>query len=187
MNKKTLFLLFAIAALLHLAFPLSMILRQEWTLKHGEQVLLRTQPVDPYDVLRGRYVALAFHENKIKQSAEGLQRRQQVYAQYRIGEDGFAAVTNLVANRPKGFSIPARVGWVNAQQVNYQFTFNRYFLNENIAPEAEAAYRRMNRRGKTNTWVQVRVLKGHAVIEDLMLAGKPVLDYLDSELTQSSD
>lgn len=181
MNKKTLLLLFAVTAGLHLLFPAAMIFRQERTLKTGERVLVKTQPVDPYDVLRGRYVALGYEQNRINQPGHGFKRRQLAYAQYSLDEQGFATVTNLVEKVPGGPSLPVRVWGMSGVEVHYQFTFNRYFLNEKIAPEAEAAYRRMNRGGKTNAWVVVRAGKGRAVLEDLVLDGKPVMDYLEAE------
>lgn len=186
MNKNTMLLLFAVTAGIHLLFPASMIFRQEWTLKDGEQVLIRTMPVDPYDVLRGRYVALNFDQNQIQQPGHGLKRKQRAYAQYKLDEAGFATVTNVLAKAPKGPSLPVRVGRGNGGEVNYQFTFSRYFLNEEIAPEAEAAYSRMTRGGQTNAWVSVRVREGHAVLEELYLGGKPVMDYLEAEAGKGS-
>ena len=60
MNKKYIFLmLFIILAIIQLSIPAYMSLSREINLGKGTLYKIRTGPVDPYDIFRGRYVALS--------------------------------------------------------------------------------------------------------------------------------
>ena len=51
-------LIFGVVALAQLAVPTAMVWQRDQTLKQGRVWKFRTAPVDPVDVIRGRYIAL---------------------------------------------------------------------------------------------------------------------------------
>src|SRR5205823_4166257 len=53
-------LIFGVVALAQLAVPATMVWQRDQTLKQGRIWKFRTAPVDPVDVIRGRYIALRF-------------------------------------------------------------------------------------------------------------------------------
>ena len=53
-------LIFGVVALAQLAVPATMVWQRDQTLKQGRVWKFRTAPVDPVDVIRGRYIALRF-------------------------------------------------------------------------------------------------------------------------------
>ena len=172
---------FICVALLQLAVPLSMISRREVTLRHGRQYRFKTAPVDPYDAFRGRFVALGM-ENNSGPPAAGAQfsRGQKAYALIEEDGEGFARIAEVSPTRPReGGYITARVRYASGDTVHLGLPFDRYYMNERRAPQAERAYRDHSRRGNRDAYVAVRVRSGFAVLEELYVAGKPILEFLE--------
>ena len=81
-----------------------------------------------------------------------------------------------------------RVARVYSGEVRLELPFDRYYMEETLAPEAERAYwdtiRRQRRREDDagppppQTFVTVRVKDGHAVLEELYIDDRPVREYL---------
>lgn len=179
MKTKGIMVVFGLIAAVHLAAPLSMIWKREAVLKQGTRLLIQTQPVDPYDVFRGRYVRLNYDPLSVPDHGTlPVRRGDQAFAQYRIDEDGFVQVTNIIARLETGDEIPVVVQSVHSGRIHARFPFDRLYLNETLAPRAEAAYRSANQADGGQAWVRVRVHKGRAVLEDLMIEGLPVHNYM---------
>lgn len=174
---------FVILALMQTGVPLSMIARREATLKNGAVLKFRTAPVDPYDAFRGRYVALNVQQNSVSvTNAAGFARHQSVFVTFGNDASGFAVITGARSERPReGDYIKARITYVSGKTLHLRFPFDRYYMNEKLAPEAERAYREHSRRGKLDAFIKVRVSGGFAVIEDLFVSGKPILEFLNAD------
>lgn len=170
--------LFVVLAVLQLAAPLSVVAWREVILNAGDQVKFLTAPVDPVDALRGRYVALSIQERFARfplASTSGRDYRR-LYVLLTRDAHGFAHVTGVSVKRPSGglyirarvrpFYFPAR------RQVQIEWPFDRYYLNERLAPQAERLYRQQ--AGRQNAYVTVRVLRGQAALEELYVAGQPI-------------
>jgi uncharacterized membrane-anchored protein len=195
-RKNLILTVFVCAAAVQLAVPLAMIARREQTLRHGRQYRFKTAPVDPYDAFRGRYVAInvdlsagtatnnwGWQNSVIVTNAAEIERGDRVFALIAETTDGFARVARLTRQRPEGDGyLRARVRWINTHgkqtDVSLDLPFDRYYMNEKKAPEAEKAYREHSRRANQDAYVTVRVLSGFAVLEDLCVGGRPIRDYL---------
>lgn len=177
--KKILSILFVAVCLVQLAIPTWMIYRREKTLKEGDVFLFKTQPVDPYDVFRGRYVALDFAASSFSNNNPSVQltRKKIVYAELEQDEDGFAIITALHESKPAGPGIKVRILSQYDNNIRLQLPMDRYYLEESLAPEAERLYREHSGRSATNTYARIRVRNSFAVIEDLVIDGRPVLEY----------
>ena len=94
-------------------------------------------------------------------------------------KDGFVEFVGLSEKRPQaGACIRVEVCLLGAGAYHVILPFDRYYMEESQAPEAELAYREHS-RGKTgDTYITVRVLYGMAVIEDLYVDGKPIREFL---------
>lgn len=178
MNRWFAVLFLGICAV-QLAVPGRMILRRETVLREGEVFRFETRPVDPYDAFRGRYVALSFTAEAVTNlpAAEGLRRGARVWAELAVDGDGYAHVAGLTPVRPEqGPCIPVRVRWSGNEQATIRFPFDRFYLEESVAPAAEAAYRRnASRDANRETYALVRVRNGFPVLEDLVVNGQPIL------------
>ncbi len=180
--KKLIPALFVLVCLIQLSVPAWMIGRREAALRHGDVYRFKTRPVDPYDAFRGRYVALDFEQASRSFILDGkLSRGDVVYATVIEGNDGFAELLGLNRTPPDdAISIPVRVLWQDRErQVRFRLPFDRYYMEETLAPEAERKYRQANRSRTNETYAAVRINKGFPVIEDLIIDGRPVGDYFN--------
>lgn len=170
------------------AVPGYLIQRGQATLQEGTAYRFRTAPVDPVDPFRGRYVALDFEAANVTlaQPDPALRSGQRVYAPIRVGADGYAVLDAPLQQAPEtGDYLTATVLWVNVDELRLQLPFDRYYLDETLAPEAERRYREANSpRGQTDedprrpAWAQVRVRGGYALIEELFIEGRPARELL---------
>jgi len=176
MNKR---ILFAVMVVAQLCVPAWMIASQETVLKKGTVYRFKTAPVDPYDAFRGRYVWLstelrsAPYANK-KEMFSG----RTIYVVLEQNSEGFAAVKEVKLSPPQGEDyIKTKANYYYNQQVHFNLPLSRFYMNEQKAPQAERLYRENNRRDKRDAYITARVHKGSVVIEDLYVAGQPIMDY----------
>lgn len=197
MSRKNLIVTaFVCAAVVQLVVPLFMIAHREQTLRHGKQYRFKAAPVDPYDAFRGRYVAInvdvsggtatnnwGWRNNVLVTNAAEIERGDRVFALIAETTNGFARIAGLTRTRPEGDGyIRTRVQWINTHgkqtDASLDLPFDRYYMNEKKAPEAEKAYREHSGRTNQDAYVTVRVSSGFAVLEDLYVGGKPIREYL---------
>jgi uncharacterized membrane-anchored protein len=169
---------FMVVGLAQLAVPAYAVWMRTQTLKNGRVWKFHTAPVDPEDAVRGRYVMLGFKANEVPRG-EQLEPTDNAYAILKEGTDGFAEVERLSTTPVTGDNVikvkPG--GWWNSAQ-HVQFPFDRYWVNEKLAPEAERAYMANSRQQKQNAYVTVRVRNGDAALEELYIDGQPLKEYL---------
>jgi uncharacterized membrane-anchored protein len=174
---------FALVALAQLSVPAWAIWMRNQTLTRGKEWKFRAAPVDPVDAIRGRYVALDFVAERFPRS-EALPAGSFAYALLKEGGTGFAEIDHLESSPVHGDNvIKVRVAgwWENDQHVKEQhikFPFDRFWVSEKVAPEAERAYAANSTRQKENVYVTVRVRDGDAALEELYIDGQPLVEYL---------
>ncbi len=166
------YLILVFIALAQLGSVAWMIGEREWVLAKGREVRFVTEPFDPYDPFRGRYVALDFEAAHFEVPEEyKLAYGMPVYAILSVDEEGYASVQSLQQDAPADDSRPyiyvkkwrsykpyranalppsdsAAANDVKMTPYRYTLTlpFGRYYMNEDAAPEAERRYRDANRR-----------------------------------------
>ena len=178
------FLIFA-----QIAIPFSMIKSRENVLSNGERFKFRTRPIDPSDPFQGRYVRLGIDMDYIakpKEFKSGLKYKEPIYAILETGEDGFAHFTDWSREKPENSRflktryLGTRNDWNRDTQtrthkgIRLDIPFDRYYMDEAKAPRAEQLAREATR--STNCWVNVRILNGKAVIEDVFAEGQSLRD-----------
>lgn len=169
-----------------LAVPASMIIEQEQVLRSGAVFKFRTAPVDPYDAFRGKYVALAFEIPQFDVPDGEIPSRDSIYyAGLAIDSQGYARLSSVSTQAPSGPYLKVH-GVYNAstQRVSVSLPFNRFYLEESLAPRAEAAYRRYNAAGpgqQLDCYVTVRIANGVGALQDLFLDGRPIHQVLSQE------
>jgi uncharacterized membrane-anchored protein len=184
MKKQSLFIL-GILILVQFAVPFSMIRNREKILNHGALFKFKTRPIDPADPFQGRYVQLGIDKDYIpypEDQKPDLNYKAVIFATVEADEDGFARFTdwnrekpangNFLKTRNKG---QHRV-WIPESKkrvykgMRLDIPFDRYYMEETKAPRAETLTREATRN--TNCWVNVRILNGKAVIEDVFAEGQ---------------
>ncbi|MDZ4402299.1 GDYXXLXY domain-containing protein [Prosthecobacter sp.] len=172
-------IIFAIAAFAQWAAPLSQIWTHEQTLTQGTLIKLKCSAPDPYDPLRGRYLAVRPEQREASVPAGlKLESGTHVYATLTTGADGLATITNLSLTPPtSGDYIRLKSGYVYSEKTSIEWPFERFYINEKLAPEADKWFAE-NIRSTQGIIAEVRVLNGRAVLADLSLDGRSFREIL---------
>lgn len=163
--KKYLFVALALMIIAQIGVPVSMMVSRFDTLKTGTEYKFKVEPVDPYDAFRGRYVAIRVDaKSSIKE--EGIQ-----YAEITVNENGFATIEKTSKEKPQN------VDYIKAKMKysHLQLPFERYYMEEKLAPRAETVYRE---RARKDAYIKVKVKNGNTVIEGLYIDNIKIEDYL---------
>jgi uncharacterized membrane-anchored protein len=182
--KRIVVLIFVLVALAQLAVPASIVWKRGQTLAHGRVWKFKTEPVDPVDAIRGRYVALRLAAEKAKATPEPLIKDASapVFVTLKEDSEGFAQVDQISTERIVGDNvIQVENGYWSDGWQRVRFPFDKLWVAEKIAPQAEQAYRENSRRGKENAYVTVRVHNGDAALEQLYIDNQPLPDYLRAQ------
>ena len=206
MKSKLITLFIVLGIVAQFAVFSAIIIRREWTLRKGVVCLFETAPVDPFDAFRGQYVQLdykAFTRGVV--SDKKFNRNNWCYLSLATDTNGFSIVSAVSHLKPtSGTFIRSRVQWCSEEYVekpkpenkyhregtgkwtlHLELPFSRYYMPEKLAPRAEDAYRRANRRtpgGENNrAAARVRVLNGMVVIEDIEINGKPIRTFIETQ------
>lgn len=176
MNKQIMIIALVCA---QLAVPSMIIAEQENILKKGEAVVFKTAPVDPYDIFRGRYVALRFDEDSVEVRDDKLFREgQDVYLVYENDNQGYAKIVEARPYKPMHQRfIKSKCSYVSDNTLHYNLPFDRYYMNEDKAYRAEQIYRENARDEDLNGYIVVRVLNGKALIEAFYVDDKLIESY----------
>jgi uncharacterized membrane-anchored protein len=184
MNPKLVFGLFLVLAIAQLALPLGQIWKYEDVLRNGRLYKFRTAPVDPYDALRGKYVALNYADTEaVLRSGDSINPHGgPAYVSLRRDDNGFAQFVELTAAPPlAGDYLRVECQYSDRNKMRFVLPFDKFFMEENKAPQAEQAYRRYgNQRGRidSRTYVVARVKDGRSVIEDLYVDDQPIREFI---------
>ncbi|MBL8991987.1 MAG: GDYXXLXY domain-containing protein [Spirochaetia bacterium] len=184
MNRRI--LLFGLLFAAQLAIPFWLIGSRELALHFGQRVLFRVEPVDPYDAFRGRYVRLGFLENSFETpGATNFSQGEPIVISFTNDKEGFAKVCKVGKNPVGKFWVNGKTGYVSSGVLlTLDYPFDAFYMDEVMAPKAEAALRRNWSRDESlavNAHIAVRLWRGNAVIENLFLNNQPVMDYLRSQ------
>ena len=157
-------LLFAALVLAQALVPLVIIGGNELALARGTEVRLRTVPIDPVDLFRGRYVVLRYEISRLP-AVYPARRGDTVYVELEE-QDGAWTGTLAVPERPESRPfIRGRVTRVHGDEVDVEYGIETYF-----ADEAEA--RRLEREAGRRLRVDVVLDRdGRARIEGVELVG----------------
>lgn len=166
--------LLGLALLLQWLVPLSLIVGREQVIRNGTEVRMVVVPIDPSDPFRGRYVRI---NPQPEGSGEvvlpaGLKRGQTAYAVLTTDERGYARLERIVEARPEsGLSLKGLVRSPGSSTLD--FGLDRYYLNEKLAPAAEALLRD-RLQTESEVAVTIRLYKGRGVITGLTVDDQPV-------------
>lgn len=179
-------ILFLLGALAQLALPLRMAWQAESTLREGTPVKFRLELFDPHDPMRGKYVRLNYGWNNFTLPAEEAAKANKhtiVCAHVKVDAEGFGTITGISLQPPSEglwFRIPAR-SYYNGDY-HLRPPFDRYFVNEHEAYEAEQIFRQASRQARVvddqgepiapPAHAVLRLMNGTAQLEDVVVDGR---------------
>jgi len=172
------------AMLLPLAVLFSMTLLPIFTLYAGEEISLKTRPVDPRDLFRGDYVILDYEINeivpeKMDEEAQKILKSDQSYDLY--GKDVYVVlkkgktyheVDYAAFKKPVGkLYLKGKIDYIRTQNIATErekvvsvivsYNLDKYFVPENTGLKLEE----LSRQGQLA--VKVKVLNGYPVLIDV--------------------
>lgn len=192
--KKLSLIVLGVLIAAQLAVSFSMIKSRENVLRNGQLFRFKTRPIDPADPFQGRYVRLDVRNDHIlcsEAEESELAPRQQLYAIPQTDPDGFACFNAWSLSQPKSNTyLKTRYRWKYTvsdpenkkrifKGIHIDIPFDRFYMDEAKAPRAEVLAREATRT--TNCWVEVHILNGKAVIEDVFAEGQSLSDLVGSE------
>ncbi|MCP3966746.1 MAG: GDYXXLXY domain-containing protein [Lentisphaerae bacterium] len=180
--------LFIIVSLAVLAVPLYMIARAEGILTKGNVYLFKVVPRDPYDPFRGRYLNISVEQNYVAGKDKDFRQGKLCYAVLNKDKYGYAFLSDLLDAPPaNGDYIRVRYRWYDDKRNLINLPFGKYFVNEKIAPVAEKVVADFIKDPKKACVLKVRVKGGEALVEGLLLDGKPVEEVVKAKMQKSSE
>ncbi|MBP7469701.1 MAG: GDYXXLXY domain-containing protein [Flavobacterium sp.] len=175
-NKNTLIILFLFVAMAQLFVPAQMIYNQEDILNTGKIIKFQCEPIDPNDPFRGKFITLNFKESGIKvKNLKGWNRNETVFAKIETSKDGFAKIKSISKTEPKDNSIylKLKINYIadydNENKIYLDFPFNRFYMNEYKAKNAEEVYAESTIGTTKTAYASVAVKNGEAVIKDVLI------------------
>lgn len=173
---------FGLAVVLQWAAPFLQITTFEKVLAQGKVYQFRCRAPDPYDMLRGRYLAVRAEPDTFVKSEEfDLQKGESLFATIAADEAGMARIVALSRERPaSGDYVRVQAGYTADSYTYVVWPFDRFYLNEKAAPKADEWYRQ-NVRASEGITAEVRVLDGHAVLVDLKQGDRSFRELLERE------
>lgn len=172
MNNKPL-LKFVLCAAIPLLILMAMTITPLLTLQYGQEIKIKTMPVDPRDVFRGDYVVLNYEINEIPidKVPEIFKHEDKWQEQHRrplyviMKKDGdYYVVDHAAFEKPKaGIYLKAYFQWVvwpqtavyqgeqNITGIRVSYNLDQYFLPENTGKSLEY----LSRRGQLDAFVKV--------------------------------
>lgn len=177
MNKTTWYLLgFGAMVLLQWLVPLQSVFNQEKIGREGHTFRFRCAPVDPADPFRGKYITLQFQDNSYSSSFPfQLSSGDQIYVQIQNDSADFAIIKDISINPPEYvshyFLATVQSYFSESNLVTVDFPFNRYYLEESLAPMAEKFYFESLQDSTKVTYALVNIHQGQAQLTDVHIDG----------------
>ncbi len=160
-NKEFLNLIIIIVALIVILG--SFILYLSWPLMTGSAMVLATQPVDPFDPLRGQYMTIRYEINVVPKPINAS-TGDTIYVSLKEDAEGIARHAGTSLRQPsKGMFIKGEIKQIYGDETRIEYGIEQYFFERNAQFETQ------------NIQVEVKVSSGgQARITRLLKDGKPL-------------
>jgi len=183
--KKIVIALFVVMCLAQWIVPGKMVYDSENTIAEGTLYKFKTAPIDPSDPMRGKYITLNFQENffQFTDSAE-WQRGEQIFVTFTTDSAGFAIPEQVYHTRPQAESYLGTfvdyVDYTYDYKVWYKLPFDRFYLEESKASQAEQIYWKAQRDSAQVAYAEVSIGQGQAVLKNVIINDKPIIDIINA-------
>jgi uncharacterized membrane-anchored protein len=172
MNKKLIF--FVLAVLVQCVVLVAVPGRQIYTRLTGKVITVHTRPVDPYDVMSGYYVTLAYDIGRMGTPSDWQKREswqgKDVYVTLKEGNDKIWVTDSVSLKRPS--RVPEGMLLIKGTSQYWGgviYGIERFYIPEEKRDEIDSALRKTDSKAK----VQIAVDRfGNAAILRLEAGGK---------------
>lgn len=183
MNQKFLIAFLALATI-QWAIPARIIIKKNEVLEKGQSFKFQTEPVDPSNPFKGKYITLNFTENSFTDTGQNHFGDEEVFVSVSTGPGGYAVVNAVSTMEPGGHTsyVKAKIYSTSRRDdsttIFLDYPFDEFYMDEFKAPQAENIYRDSNRNSSNKTYALVKIWKGQAVIEDVLINGIPIRNLI---------
>ena len=172
------------------AVPVLQVIREEAIRRDGAVFRLALRPVDPYDIMRGRYLTLLFKaSDTILPVPAGIESGGSVYAVLQTGANGLADIVRLSAS-PEANAFAATLETVdNERQASVNIPLTRFYLPEDDAIMLDGLLSANTTAENTplSATLDVRLKDGRMVADSLWLDDRPYREWLADYISQHKD
>ncbi|OUR92691.1 hypothetical protein A9Q87_06540 [Flavobacteriales bacterium 34_180_T64] len=184
MKTLYIFIIFIIVAVAQLYIPAQMILDQEQVLETGTAYKFRTQPIDPSDPFRGKYITLNYELDAFATKDSDWKRNDEVFVYLKKDELGFAKIDKLSKHKLESGNdyVIAKVTYYNSYSeiLRFNYNFDRFYMNEDKAYDAKVAHREAQRDSSSNTtYAVVYISNGNAVLDNVLINDIPISKFVE--------
>lgn len=183
MKTIYIFYLFVVVALAQLFIPAKMIYDQEDILKTGQAYKFMTEPVDPSDPFKGKYMYLNFEARSFPSNDSTWVRQEIVYVAISKDDSGFVVVEDIARQQPEEVAyVKAEVDWYDGRQkmLHFSYPFTEFYMNESKAYDAEVAHNNAQTDSASNTThALVYIKNGEAVLSNVFINDIPIAEYIE--------
>lgn len=132
----------------------------------GQEIKLKTVPVDPRDLLYGDYVTLSYDISRLepalwKETAVAAERGNAIYVVLRTGADGFSEPVGAYASKPAVQSgeivLKGRITYVWNEDISVDYGLEKYYVPEGTGKALEDKQDRLAVRVKVAPWSQAKI------------------------------
>jgi uncharacterized membrane-anchored protein len=178
---------FILVAIVQLYVPAKMILDREDILNTGKDYKFKTEPIDPNDPFRGKYITLRYEEDMIEiQNEADWVSGEIIYVFLTPDKEGFAKVQSV--SKENGTNnqdfLKAKVNYVTSNGSNkltIDYPFDRYYMEESKAYDAELTYRKSQLDTTEIAYAVVSIKDGEAVLKDVLINGVSLREIVIKE------
>ena len=164
----------------HFYVPAKMIFNKEAVLAEGKDFRFKTAPVDPTDPFRGKYIDLFYEANAVQMTnVMDWNQGDKIYVLLKNDDMVFAQIETVTKDKPDPATdyVNAMISYIipdSLSTVTIQYPFERFYMNESKAYDAEQAYNNAARDTMQITYAVVTIKDGDAVIKDVLINGIPI-------------
>ncbi len=187
MSKQKKIFIFLGVVVIMLSVPLYLMVSSENLLSEKDEHVykFRLKPIDPHDMMRGKYIRLLYQGSdniKILDTNDVFKPGDAVHVSVIRDSSGFAHFEYAHANVPDapnyftttvGYTLRDRVF---GRSMHIMVPFDRYYLQEEFAQQAEDTYRSLARTD--DMYVLVVIKNGEHVMKELYVNDIPLPQYL---------
>jgi len=184
MQKTLIIVAFVAMCVAQWFIPFKTIVDQEAILSEGRLFKLQTVPIDPSDPFRGKYITLRFVEDHVlvphPQDWVGHE-----YMYITLADSaGYGRISRASLYEQEGDDyIKVRIANVYTHNlpgtVIVEYPFERYYLEESKASEAERLYWESQLDSvRQDVYATIRVHHGKAALENVMINDRPITDIV---------
>jgi uncharacterized membrane-anchored protein len=143
-----------------------------------------TAPIDPTDPFRGKYIILGYKDNvSVIDNEKDWVSGEIVYVFLKNDQNGFAKIKSVSKEKPTDSQdfLKAKLSAVSNDGTNkltIYFPFDRYYMEESKASDAEEIYAKSLQDTTQLTYALVSIKNGDAVLKDVLIDGVSIKEIV---------